>query len=220
LNQTYSTLKIPLNLPQSQSYHQNKRFTLLPITIDSGYFFNLPILTLAWRRIGIEPIYLVVHSSNSDFKSSNNKTINWLVQLKSHLVFIRSMPFYEEITNELATGLAGVIGENLISEEDFVMTGDVSLYPIDLKYFNRGHGDEIIAWECVENSSMKNFSKFGKVGMKKWQWQKVMKIKKNGLDKEKIVLKLLENFKELARHEQYHQMKGEILSISIQKYVI
>jgi len=151
LHQTSSALSAPFNLPQGQFPHQPRRFTLLPITVDSGYF---------------------------------------------RLVFIRSVPLYEATTSRLVIGLAAAIGDDLIGEEDFVMTSRPSLYPVGFEYFNRKLGDDIVAWECSDEEfshDLKNYSRLGEVGMKKWQWREVMKFGGNeyGLNREELVLKLL-----------------------------
>jgi len=121
-------------------------------------------------------------------------------------------------------GLAAAIGDDLIGEEDFVMTSRPSLYPVGFEYFNRKRGDDIIAWECSDEEfshDLKNYSRLGEVGMKKWQWREVMKFGGNeyGLNREELVLKLLTNFKETIQAGQYQGMDEKILSINIQRLV-
>ena len=48
---------------------------------NSHYFFNLPMISLAWRRVAFEPVVLIIYSNLSQANKLANKTIEYLNSL-------------------------------------------------------------------------------------------------------------------------------------------
>lgn len=169
---------------------------------NANFIFHLPMVCLAWRRIHFKPIVLLVTSELSRMDKLVNKSIEYLRLLNIKTVNVKSPKNYETMIGMLSRLFSGLLPDDLVSPNDFVITTDSDLYPINKDFYNILNTNAITIWSagCCggfkhENKSYEMIA-MGHVGMKKWQWLEVMKInnKQYKLDGESILRKVKESF--------------------------
>ena len=191
----------------SSLYAKNKTFKkicVMSVNANSpeNYIFHLPIAALAWKRIGFEPLILIVHSNMSDMNQLDKKTIDYLNQLEIKIFYVETSPSYEKITAMIVRLFIGILPGSLIDDNDFVLTSDTDLYPVKSSYYNLYSlsSEKILIWNayCCGNFKFKSeeFVKYpmGHIGMKKRLWRELMKLDANNVLTGKLVLDKIDNF--------------------------
>lgn len=161
-----------------------RKYVLLSANIETNnnYMFNIPMVCLSWRRLNYEPIVLIVYSDLSNINVLTNKTIEYLDLFNIKKILIKSPNQYDLLIGMLSRLFAGSLPDSLISKNDFIITSDSDLYPISSTYFNIENSDSIVVWNgfCCGTFKYenKNYEVYpiSSIGMKKWQWQQVMKV--------------------------------------------
>ena len=131
-----------------------RKFSVISASLfsESDYMFNLPFVALAWRRIGIEPIILLVKSNSTKPSELTNKTIEYLDKFKIKIVYIQSPDGYDVTVAMLSRLFVGLLSESTIKENDFILTSDADLIPINKNYYAIDNSNHIRAWNafCCE----------------------------------------------------------------------
>lgn len=168
------------------------------------YMFYLPMTCESWRRIGIEPIIIIVISDVNDsfvdletynYKSEINgklinanlsilqlKVLEYLNRLKVKIFFFRSFKNYEAQLGMLARLFIGYISnEYIANENDYIIMSDTDIIPINHKYYDIDYSnDSISIWNafCCSNFKYKNlhYSEYpmSHIGMKKYMWKNIL----------------------------------------------
>ena len=167
---------------------------------NANFMFHLPMVCLAWRRLSYKPILFLVTSELSRLNKLVNKSIEYLQLLNVKMVNVNSPKNYETMISMLSRLFNGLLPDDLVGPNDFVITSDADLYPINKDYYNILNTNEITVWnaECCGEFKHKNKTyeniPMGNTGMKKWQWLEVMEInpQKYKLDGESILRKIEE----------------------------
>jgi len=130
IKQLASAPRSPVQNPVGQ------RYSILSINVNSGiYFFHLPIVLLSWRRVGIEPLFIIVYSETVKFDIFTNLTLSYLIELNAKVVYFKSVPDYEITTAMVVREMSGIIPEYLVKDNDWLITTDSDLYPIEFEYY-------------------------------------------------------------------------------------
>ena len=186
-------LKSDSSIPKKATKNQ---YVLLSTNLDDKhkkfYFFYLPMLVEAWRRVGYKSIIFLVSSTDSNLENFQSnipaamKTVEYLKKLDVKLILIKSDPHYGVMTSMISRLFVGAI--DFLDDEDYVLTSDSDLIPISMTYYKVQDYDAIGAWNgfCCGSFNLKNKTyemyAMGHIGMKTKHWKGVM-----GLD-EKVAI--------------------------------
>ena len=118
----------------------------IDINAESGYFYHLPIVALSWRRVGYEPIFLVVTSNESEPSRQNVLTLSYLAQMKARVVYFKTRNKLEKVSSQMARTFVGLMAEADVKERDFVLTSDADLYPVNGRLFQVADDDSVKVW--------------------------------------------------------------------------
>ena len=105
--------------------------------------FHLPITTLAWRRIGVEPLILLI-SSNQTRSKLAKKTLEYLDKLKATTMHIQVESGYERLAAMTSRLFVGLLPDSMLRDDDFAMSSDSDLYPINREYYKVGDNEQRI----------------------------------------------------------------------------
>jgi len=106
------------------------------------------------------------------------------------------------MTAMLSRLFVGLLPANLASENDFIITSDSDLYPVNNNFYNTINNDALKVWNanCCgifkhENKSYQMYP-ISYIGMRKWQWFDVMKLNHDNykLNGKSILKKISESF--------------------------
>ncbi|CAF0915421.1 unnamed protein product [Brachionus calyciflorus] len=185
------TLFETIKNPEKEVVTRNPgKYALMAANVDEKknlfYFFYLPFAAEAWRKIGFEPIVLLISSHETSLNGFNNnnppaiRTIEYLKDMGATLKLIKSDKNYGLVTAMLCRLFVGVIDE--LMDEDYVLTSDSDLIPVGSNYYRIEDMEAITAWNafCCGNFDFKKrtFQMYpmGHIGMKKKHWRGVMKL--------------------------------------------
>lgn len=135
------------------------------------YLFYLPMTCESWRRIGFEPIIILVLTEvNETFIDLNTynhrseinknklisanlsllqlKVIEYLNRLQVKIFYLSSFKNYEAQIGMLARLFIGYIGNDyILDDNDYIILGDTDLIPINLNYYDFDYkNDAITIW--------------------------------------------------------------------------
>jgi hypothetical protein len=179
-----------------------KKYAIISTSLvdDSKYYYMLyiPICCIAWRRIGYEPLVLIVNNPQSTVSPLANKTIEYLEKFKIRIVYV---PVAVENVRQMgmfARIYAGALPNEIIKEEDYIITTDSDLIPVSKSHFNlfnthaiTVHMDAFNNGYFTHNGKEVEMYTMAYIGMRKWQWKEVMNISKDmTLNGEAIINKL------------------------------
>ena len=190
---------------QSKSY---RKYVAISTSLEFAkdfYMFYLPMTCESWRRIGFEPIIIMVLSDVDEkftdldgFKYKieiNNKqivaklsllqlkVIEYLNRLQVKIYYLRSFKNYEAQIGMLARLFIGYISRDYIANDnDYIILGDTDLIPINLEYYEFKNDAQLITvWNafCCGNFEYnnENFREYpmSHIGMKKHMWRDILK---------------------------------------------
>lgn len=201
---------------------------------NSYYFFNLPMISVAWRRIGFEPVVLIIYSNLNQANKLANKTIEYLNSFNVRLVYVKAPPGYETTISMLSRLYVGLLPN--VAENDFLITTDSDLYPIRKSYYDYMDENALKVWNayCCEKFIYENeyyeMYPISHIGMKKWQWREVMNLnERDELDGETIIKRISLKFNEKIHIKSNKDLvKGNVgwfldqmaISVYIKNYLI
>ena len=61
---------------------------------------------------------------------------------------MESAPSYETLTAMISREMIGLLPDDLVSENDFVLTSDADLYPVDLNYYTTFNNYAVHVWNA------------------------------------------------------------------------
>ncbi len=152
------------------------------------YFFQLPMIVKAWQRIGFQPIVILVTQTYPVQDKLALQCIIYLIRFKAKLVYLISPPGYEvllSMTSRIFIGLIDSQEGKYLQDDDFVVTSDSDLYPINKAYYldnimSSNYEQSIYLWNAFccgefmfENKSYSMFP-IGHIGMTKKMWREVV----------------------------------------------
>jgi hypothetical protein len=214
-----------------------KNYSVLSVDFNTKldwYVFYIPIVALAWRKIGFETIVLSVNSTEIKKNSSAAKTIEYLNLINIKIIHVNSVVGYEKMTGMLSRLLIGWI--DCIDDDAFVFTTDSDVIPIRKMYFNIENRDSILLLDAFhfgsfnyKNIQYKHYS-MQYTGMKKDKWKTIVQSQDdynynlNGASALKLVElmfgpKLIKKSELTARGDDTWLLDQHILSIKIGNYL-
>jgi hypothetical protein len=149
------------------------------------------VSALAWRRIGYEPIVLITEpqGNTTNFESSSfriwNITASYLKKFQLTTIKIpipQNQMNYSTDLSKLARLFIGLLPNQLIQDSDFVMISDSEMIPLSKNYFNFYNSlsikllNSIRVSKFVYNNTVYEKFPVSYIGMRKWQWRKVMRV--------------------------------------------
>ena len=175
---------ISQNLKSTQSY---RKYVAISTSLEfekDFYLFYLPMTCESWRRIGFEPIIILVLTEVNEtfidlntfnYRSEINKNklisanlsllqlkvIEYLNRLQVKIFYLRSFKNYEAQIGMLARLFIGYISNDYITDDnDYIILGDTDLIPINLEYYDFEYkNDAITIWNafCCKKFEHKKF---------------------------------------------------------------
>jgi hypothetical protein len=144
LNKTRNVVRIkrPL-LPPSE----NRRFAIFACSIHAttlAYTFYTPITAASWQRVGYETIVVFV----GDFTKANvltgrlNLSRNYLKHVGAHIVDLQCNESYSIKLSQLARVFAGFLPDDIVQDEDNILTGDSDLMPLKISEYKPTPGTD------------------------------------------------------------------------------
>jgi hypothetical protein len=227
--------------PIVENFSKMQKFAIISASLESkdNYMFNLPMVCLSWRRIGFEPIVLIVNSSSSSSSSNPQAdlTIHYLNLFKIRIIFIQSLNEYEKIVSMLVRIFAGLILN--LSNNDILITSDSDLYPVNRKYYeiiNNNNNESIYVWNAFccgyfkhDNENYRMYP-ISSIAMSKLRWRQVMQLNNetnNELNGDFILKKIAQTFNgtifirknnQISKGDQVWYLDQTWISINIKKY--
>lgn len=182
----------------------NHKYVALSVNLNSfatNYIFNLPYVTLAWRRVGYEPIVLLINSSNVKSNPLSNKCLEYLNKFNIKIVNVEAPANYEILVGMLSRLFIGLLPD-FVQDNDFIITSDIDLIPINKDFYNILNKNDLVVWNayCCGVFRYKNLDytmyPLSYIGMRKFQWKEVMNLTltKYVLNGEFIIEKITELF--------------------------
>ena len=167
-NFEFKTIKL-INKMQALSFYKYVAISTSLEFEKDFYMFYLPVTCQSWRRIGYEPIIIIViNDFNAPFldllpynyyneSQINNKQISanltllqlkvieYLNRLKVRIFYMRSFKDYESQIAMLARVFIGYISKKYIANDnDYIILSDTDLIPIKHSYYEYNYTDERI----------------------------------------------------------------------------
>lgn len=227
-----------LNYDVKQNVNVNERvYSVVSVSLDSNYFyyFHLPYICLSWRRVGIEPIVILVSSSFSNLTYTARKTLEYLDKLGVKQYNLKVKKNYDRILSMHSRIFIGLLPNNFTNDEDYLITTDSDLLPLSSNYYNFFSNDDKIKVtnsDCCANFKFKlneyKMYPMGCIGMKKWQWREVIELKKEETFDENTInasiSRILGNEfivknEELVKGDAHWDGDQKLISIQIDKYI-
>jgi hypothetical protein len=161
-NNQYSSISTP------KFFNNSKNFVLISIDINSNkdyYMFILPYTTVAWRRLNYEPIlFFITEQKNLSSKKQKQlrKTTQYLSFLNVTILKVPSHQKYPFMVPMIIRLFSGILPDNLVNDNDFVITSDADLIPVNEKYYIHSSKNSIIIWNafCCKPFKFKSMSIF------------------------------------------------------------
>ena len=165
--------KLIKNKSQSQSFRKYVAISTSIQVEKNFYMFYLPVTCQSWRRIGFEPIIIMVLSEindsfvdlrtynyynesqqdskkiNAELTSLQLKVIEYLKRLQVKIFYMRAFKKYEAQIGMLARIFLGYISKEYIADDnDYIITSDTDLIPINHEYYEFSYKSdgEITVW--------------------------------------------------------------------------
>jgi hypothetical protein len=150
------------------------------------YVLYLPICALAWRRIGYEPLVFIVKDSRHEIVNDlTGKTIQYLKKFNVRVIDVAAEEAYVRNVAMLVRLFVGILPDDVAKDDDFIMTSDTDFIPISKTYFNFLNTDAITLLDARERKFIHKGVPYEMpevfipyIGMKKWRWREVMRLKK------------------------------------------
>lgn len=200
--------------------YTGKKYVVISSTIEyfkDYYMFYLPIVSQAWRRLNFEPIILIASESLNNTNGLANIALNYLNLYNVTVVHVSTLLNYEVITGMISRLFCGLLPDNLVGEDDFIITSDSDLFPISKKYYQFDSSRTIKIWDsgsCNDfefNGTKYKMYAMAHIGMRKKQWREVMQLDKKEKLNGETILKMIKKVygdsfiktnKEIQRGEQ------------------
>jgi hypothetical protein len=143
----YLTLKHPST--NEDGHHQYVAISVYLNISQDYYMFYLPIVCEAWRRVGYEPLILVVIDAtlNNEQPSNNQafrthllplqlKVLEYLRTLRVNVLYVKALHDYEVTLAMIARIFVGFLSKAYVSNTNaFILLSDADLIPINATFY-------------------------------------------------------------------------------------
>lgn len=223
------------NLTESLSTRNTKHVVISSyVDIKNDFYtFFLPITSMAWLKIGYQPIVILVSSDYSKLSQLGSKSVEYLKKLGVKLIQIESVPGYEKMTCMISRLFIGYI--DLLEDDDFVLTSDSDLIPIQKEFYSINKTDSIVILNANCCGSFEFNRKVYKmfpmsyIGMKKSKWRDLMGLQQSHkIDTKLILNKVVRVFQNLSLIKRNDQIRAgdeswfldqKMVSLMISNYI-
>jgi hypothetical protein len=115
--------------------HENRRFAIFACSIHAvvyAYTFYTPLTAASWQRVGYQAIVVFV----GDFTKPNvltgrlNLSRNYLKHVGAHVIDVQCNESYSIKLSQLVRVFSGFLPDNIVEDEDNILTGDSDLMPL------------------------------------------------------------------------------------------
>ena len=145
-------------------FNNSKKLVVISIDLNKVYhMFLLPYLTLAWRRVNYEPIFLFVIENENQYLTNKKlrqlqKTTEVLNLLNVTILKIPSNEKYAFMIPMIIRLFSGILPDNLVNDDDFILTSDADLIPINKNFYFYTNKTYIKIWNafCCEAFEFKS----------------------------------------------------------------
>ena len=221
-----------------------EKYVVLSVSIlpnTNFYYFQLPMLVKAWRKVGFKSIIILVTPELPIKDKEALKTIEYLEKFKASIIYLRSIDKYEKILSLTSRLFVGYLNESIINDEDFIITSDSDLYPIEknfyLNHYYRSDKSMIFVWNayCCGEFKYRNelFTMYpiGHIGTTKKNWRSLMKLKSTKQQNftSEFILDYVRNFfqqeyiirenDKLERADDNWDLDQKMISVNVNKYI-
>lgn len=188
----------------NENHYSGRKFVVISSTLEyfkDHYMFHLPLTAQSWRRLNFEPIIFVVSKSMNETNKLAQVVLKYLKILNVTVVHIHSVKDYEVIIGMVSRLFCGLLPDNLIKDNEIILTSDTDLFPLSSDYFSLDKTGSIKLWniDCCDdfkyNNKIYKMYTMLNIGMTKQQWREVMNLENQNdyrLDGESV-LKLIRN---------------------------
>ena len=124
----------------------NKKYAIYSVSTileKDFYMFHVPLTALAWRRIDYEPIVMIIKTQDLEINYLAKKVIEYLEKFNIKFIYVQSKPGYEVMTSMVARLLVGLLPNNLIGINDYIVSTDSDLFPVNKTYYSYKFQDTI-----------------------------------------------------------------------------
>ena len=215
-----------------------KKYALMSTTLDDNTTFNIPLVIHAWRRLNIEPIVIIVMDDNK-FKynenSSSGQILKYLNYSNIQTLYIKADANFSIVTAQVIRLFIGIFPDHIIKDDDFVMTTDSDLAPLNPTYYNVSIDcldTTITVWNAFCCGKFKHLNRkslrmfpMGHIGMTKKNWRNAVELNETNfkLDGDSVLKWLLgiygKDFKQAEnKREPSWYADQRLVSYFIQKY--
>lgn len=111
-----------------------ERFAVLSSDMNERYSFFVPIMSMAWRRLGWRPLCLLVGERASWENNAKTKFVLEMTPKEDVAAFITPVAGYKiSTTAQLVRLLAAALPS--LKDSDYLLTSDVDMLPLNEAYF-------------------------------------------------------------------------------------
>ena len=170
-----------------------KKFVLLSINPEienDFYLFHIPLVCLAWKRINFEPIVIFIYSKKRPMNAQVSKvTLDYFHNFNITVIELETRCNFELMTSMVSRLFGGILPDSLVKDEDYIITSDADLYPIDYLYYRIENVTSIKSWNAFccgvfeYNNKTIRFHVMGHIGMTKKVWRDLLELKNNQKNK-------------------------------------
>jgi len=216
-----------------------KIYAIISTTLDDNYTFNLPVVIQAWRKLNIEPIVLVI---TDDYKfifkenSSSSQILQYLDRLNVKTLHIKANSDFSIVISQVIRLFIGIFPNDIIKDDDFVITTDSDLVPLKSSYYNVDMNrveKTITIWNAYCCGHFKHIDKqtyrmfpVGNIGMTKKNWRHVIQLNEMNykLDGDSVLKFLLSIYgngfvQEEGKGKLSWYADQRLISVFVHKYV-
>ena len=200
------------------------------------YFYYLPITCASWRRIYYEPIVILVSADFSKLNDEGKLVIEYLNDMKVKTVRLKIRKELNLFVSMISRIFVGLLSDDLVNDEDFVITSDADIIPFDKKYYYSFKAEsDIVLWNAYCCGSFdfkgKQYTMYplSHIGMRKKHWRQVMNIQPEDYGKlnKETIMKIMKELhgdsevyngqSEIQRGDKFWYMDQVTISVNIVK---
>jgi hypothetical protein len=166
-----------------------RRFVIMSVSmVERGNFYYMlhaPYCALAWRRLGYEPLLFIVKPQNDTLSPLTAKTVEYLTKLKIRVMYIDAPVSYIKHVAMLVRLFVGLLPDEVAADQDLILTSDTDFFPLNRNYFTFLNTNAITLLDARNVHFKYKGAKYEMpevlipyIGMRKWQWRAVMRVKR------------------------------------------
>ncbi len=216
-----------------------KKFVIMSVSmVDKKNFYYalyLPICALAWRRMGYEPLVFIVKDKSEPVNELTRKPVEYLEMFNVRVMYVDAPRQYIKHVAMLVRLFVGILPDEVAKDADFIMTSDTDFVPISKTYFNFFNTEAITLLDARKGKFKYKGAAYEMpevlipyIGMRKWQWREVMRLKKGMELKGATVIEKVKEIHgencfaentQMVRGDQFWFLDQRTITIAINEYV-